>query len=66
MGGWNVGEQLDEPHGRLFQGPTRPRQSMSDRLHLLWKSGRPLVRNRRIPFRTGLETRRICYRKDSP
>jgi hypothetical protein len=40
MGGWNVGEQLDEPHGRLFQGPTRPRQSMSDRLHLLWKSGR--------------------------
>src|SRR6266852_6150821 len=41
MGGWNVGEQLDEPHGRLFQGPTRPRQSMSDRLHLLWKSGRP-------------------------
>jgi len=34
LGGRNVGKQLDEPRGRLLEGPTRPRKSMSDRLNL--------------------------------
>ena len=28
LGGRNVGQQLEEPHRRLRQGPARPRQSM--------------------------------------
>src|SRR5271157_215770 len=34
LGGRNVGQQLEEPHGRLCQGPARPRQAMrSTRIH---------------------------------
>jgi len=31
MVGWNIVEQLEEPHGRLFQGPAGPRQFLRDR-----------------------------------
>ena len=37
MGGWNAGEQLDEPVRRLFQGPTRSGQSMNQQLPRLFK-----------------------------
>jgi hypothetical protein len=38
LGGRNVGEQLDEPRWRLFQGSTRSPQSMSDRVHVMEES----------------------------
>ena len=39
MVGGNVVEQLEEPYGRLFQGPAGPRQSLRDRLRCYGNAG---------------------------